>query len=292
MGASAPDSIKRLVDLFDRDRKVFLSADYKGEQLRLEFLNPFFTALGWNLDNTLDTFRARNWGSVPLSPHGAFAVDDPRDPDRMILNQYSVASSEMVMIYRGSAVLGSNGRAEVALPSYFNGLCRNPMVQLTGVGSADVVYVAEDVLGNHFTVGGKLGMKVYWTVTAERKDPTAEMGRTLLPVEQAKTGALAGRSLDDASLAGAKKQLERLGLAADFDFRTAAGRQRYENAKLARTLDLRDHARAKVTDKRQASRQRIEERRRLSAERKAARRPLRKAEQHDGRRKSGIPTLR
>jgi len=71
---NAPDAVKRLVDRFDQDRKVFLSGDNKEEQLRLEFLNrpcptarssdlasaapvgqrgvwislgPFFTALGW-----------------------------------------------------------------------------------------------------------------------------------------------------------------------------------------------------------------------------------------------------
>jgi hypothetical protein len=43
---NAPDAVKRLVDRFDQDRKVFLSSDYKEEQLRAEFLNPFFTALG------------------------------------------------------------------------------------------------------------------------------------------------------------------------------------------------------------------------------------------------------
>jgi hypothetical protein len=31
---NAPGAIKRLVDIFDRDRKVFLSPDYKEEQLR------------------------------------------------------------------------------------------------------------------------------------------------------------------------------------------------------------------------------------------------------------------
>jgi hypothetical protein len=36
MGTSAPDAVKRLVDRFDQDRKVFLSADYKEEQLRAE----------------------------------------------------------------------------------------------------------------------------------------------------------------------------------------------------------------------------------------------------------------
>jgi hypothetical protein len=92
-------------DRFDQDRKVcparsyggvatrsrrgFLSPDYKEEQLRPAFPNgpglsirhsdfvvrtspgPFFTALGWDMDDTLDTTRPSNWGSVPLSPfHG------------------------------------------------------------------------------------------------------------------------------------------------------------------------------------------------------------------------------
>ena len=47
MATPAPDAVKRLVDHFDQDRKVFQSGDYKEEQLRLEFLNPFFPALGW-----------------------------------------------------------------------------------------------------------------------------------------------------------------------------------------------------------------------------------------------------
>ena len=36
---------------FSRDRKVFLSPDYKEEQLRAEFLNPFFESLGWDVAN-------------------------------------------------------------------------------------------------------------------------------------------------------------------------------------------------------------------------------------------------
>ena len=34
MGTPTPDAVKRLVDRFDQDRKVFLSGDYKEEQLR------------------------------------------------------------------------------------------------------------------------------------------------------------------------------------------------------------------------------------------------------------------
>ena len=50
MSTPAPDALLRLIDRFDQDRKVFLSGDYKEEQLRAEFLNPFFTALGWDMD--------------------------------------------------------------------------------------------------------------------------------------------------------------------------------------------------------------------------------------------------
>jgi hypothetical protein len=50
-GNPAPDALKRLVDHFDQNRKVFLPGDYKEEQLRAEFLNPFFTALGWDIDS-------------------------------------------------------------------------------------------------------------------------------------------------------------------------------------------------------------------------------------------------
>jgi hypothetical protein len=63
---NAPDSVKRLVDRFDQNRKVFQSADYKEEQLRAEFLNPFFQSLGWDMDNPLDTIRIRKWASVRL----------------------------------------------------------------------------------------------------------------------------------------------------------------------------------------------------------------------------------
>jgi len=37
MGTPAPDAVKRLVDRFDQDRKVFLSPDYEEEQPRPSF---------------------------------------------------------------------------------------------------------------------------------------------------------------------------------------------------------------------------------------------------------------
>ncbi|MBN2465365.1 hypothetical protein JXD38_07050, partial [candidate division WOR-3 bacterium] len=67
-GMPPPKPVVELVERFERDRKVclcvpcprsrraarrqvFLSPDYKEEQLRAEFLNPFFESLCWNVSN-------------------------------------------------------------------------------------------------------------------------------------------------------------------------------------------------------------------------------------------------
>jgi hypothetical protein len=158
---------------------------------------------------------------------GTFTIDHPLDPMNKILNHYFVESPEMVLIYRGSATVGKDGRAEVHLPEYFDELNENPMVQLTGVGTYEV-FVAEEVKGNSFVIGGKPGTKVYWTVTGGRKDPSAEITKILMPVEQPKEGSLSGRSLDDDFLATTMSELQRMGQAGGFSFRTQRGRARYE----------------------------------------------------------------
>jgi hypothetical protein len=56
----APDSIKRLVDNFEQNKSAFLSPHYKEAQLRQDFLDPFFEALGWQLksiESVADAFR-------------------------------------------------------------------------------------------------------------------------------------------------------------------------------------------------------------------------------------------
>ena len=46
---SAPDIILELVDRFDRQRDAYRSSDYNEARLRKEFLDPFFSALGWDM---------------------------------------------------------------------------------------------------------------------------------------------------------------------------------------------------------------------------------------------------
>jgi type I restriction-modification system DNA methylase subunit len=47
----APDIITRLVDHFDSNRDQLVSPSYNETQIRREFIDPFFKALGWDIDN-------------------------------------------------------------------------------------------------------------------------------------------------------------------------------------------------------------------------------------------------
>jgi hypothetical protein len=48
---AAPDIIQRLVKLFEHNHDSYHSARYNEAQLRQEFINPFFDALGWDVYN-------------------------------------------------------------------------------------------------------------------------------------------------------------------------------------------------------------------------------------------------
>jgi len=126
-------------------------------------------------------------------------------------------------------VLDADGRAKVNLPDYFDDVNHNSMIQLTGVGSSDV-YVAEEISGNRFAIGGKPNTKVYWQVTGERKDIHAEIARVQTPVVQEKQGDLRGHSIDDDAMIGIYDGLHQTnpGL---FTFKTDEGRRAHEYTK-------------------------------------------------------------
>ena len=48
---AAPKEIIRLVENFDRHRDEYHSAAYNEAQVRKEFIDPFFEALGWDMAN-------------------------------------------------------------------------------------------------------------------------------------------------------------------------------------------------------------------------------------------------
>jgi hypothetical protein len=48
---SIPSQVLDLIERFDRNRDAYKSAHYNETQLRREFLDPFFEALGWDVNN-------------------------------------------------------------------------------------------------------------------------------------------------------------------------------------------------------------------------------------------------
>jgi predicted type IV restriction endonuclease len=48
---SVPKVILDLVERFERNREAYKSGHYNETQVRREFLDPFFEALGWSIDN-------------------------------------------------------------------------------------------------------------------------------------------------------------------------------------------------------------------------------------------------
>ena len=46
-----PSEIQALVERFQTNRDVYTSGSYNEAQLRIEFLDPFFQALGWDMNN-------------------------------------------------------------------------------------------------------------------------------------------------------------------------------------------------------------------------------------------------
>ena len=48
---SVPETILQLVERFRQNKQAYSSTNYNETQLRREFLDPFFEALGWDVDN-------------------------------------------------------------------------------------------------------------------------------------------------------------------------------------------------------------------------------------------------
>jgi REP element-mobilizing transposase RayT len=50
--ATAPDTIKRLVERFQQQSDKIRSTDYKETLIRIDFINPLMKSLGWDIDNS------------------------------------------------------------------------------------------------------------------------------------------------------------------------------------------------------------------------------------------------
>ena len=55
-----PPKVLKLLEKFELHREAYHAAGYKEAQLRQEFIDPLFAALGWDMDNAAGKDRSRS----------------------------------------------------------------------------------------------------------------------------------------------------------------------------------------------------------------------------------------
>jgi hypothetical protein len=133
-------------------------------------------------------------GNLGASGVKSFMIDHPLDPGSKYLRHFAIESPEVLNLYRGTAVLDANGVAEVQLPSYFHAINIDFSYQLTPVGSAAALFVAQEIDGRgRFQIaGGSPGQKVCWSVYADRNDAFVQQNPESIQVEPMKRAADVG----------------------------------------------------------------------------------------------------
>lgn len=115
---------------------------------------------------------------------GSFRIDHPLDPANKYLYHSFVESPDMMNVYNGNVVLGSDGKATVELPDWFEALNRDFRYQLTSIGSLDPTCISRKVSDGSFEIMGSPQQEVSWQVTGIRQDAWANAHRVPLEVEK------------------------------------------------------------------------------------------------------------
>jgi predicted type IV restriction endonuclease len=72
---SFKNGIQSLVKKFDQDKNHYLQKGYPEAQVRIDFLNPFFDALGWDIENKAHKPPHDRDVIVELSPETSLRPD-------------------------------------------------------------------------------------------------------------------------------------------------------------------------------------------------------------------------
>ena len=103
------------------------------------------------------------------------AVNSPTEPPSRFEAESYVESAEAMSVCSGTVTLDAKGQAEVQLPESFDTASREFRYQLTPVGAAASLFVAQEIRGRTFRIaGGSPGLKVSWQVSGIRHEPEGE----------------------------------------------------------------------------------------------------------------------
>ena len=110
-----PDSVYELVEKFDSDKDRFINPHYNEAQLRQEFVNPFFAALGWEIGNSRQVLHEagiRSGGTTKhpdysfLAGHRRAFYVETKKPSVDILNAYEPAHQIRSYGWSGNTEIG------------------------------------------------------------------------------------------------------------------------------------------------------------------------------------------
>ncbi|MEP6673935.1 MAG: hypothetical protein ABJA78_02225 [Ferruginibacter sp.] len=111
---------------------------------------------------------------------GTFKIDHPQDPENKYLVHSFVESPDMMNVYNGNIITGSDGKATVTLPTYFEAENIDFKYQLTVIGQFAQAIVAKEIAQNSFIIEtSKPNVKVSWMVTGVRNDRFAQRNRVV-----------------------------------------------------------------------------------------------------------------
>jgi hypothetical protein len=117
-------------------------------------------------------------------------LDHPRLAGKVV-NQEAVLSADRLLALSGLATAGSDGRAVVHLPDWFERMTADHRYHLTPIGRFAPVFVEAKLARGAFAIGGAAaGQEVSWQVAGTRRDAWA--GSHPLPVVAAKHGPASG----------------------------------------------------------------------------------------------------
>jgi hypothetical protein len=217
----APKEVLGLVERFDRNREAYRSLQYNEMQLRREFLDPFFAALGWAVDNRAgwaEVYKevihedAIKIGGFTKAPDYCFriggnrkffveakkpAVDIRQDTSPAFqLRRYASAGKGnydiyVVFVEKGLSLLNEKGRLGYILPhKFFNAQYGEPLRGLIAKGKhlAEVVHFGDrQVFGGATTYTclmflDKAGAGACKFEKVENLDAWRAAGQKVLPV--------------------------------------------------------------------------------------------------------------
>jgi len=94
---SAPKEIKRLVERFQENRDVYCSSAYNETQARHEFIDPFFIALGWDVNNE------KGYAKTGKTDHEKVLIERQIDAtdkqiDQLVYESYGLTEEEIKIV--------------------------------------------------------------------------------------------------------------------------------------------------------------------------------------------------